>query len=206
MYSYVKERKLSKKKLLISLSCLLIAGCGLISYRFYHQQQNKKDSAVFQEEILPVLALPDAQQKGVKPFSVDAQVVLDYYDGKESEINNITQFEGVYRGNQGIDYALNDQVFEVQAVFSGEVSDVRNDELFGNTVVIQSGDLIITYQSLDAIQVKKGEHIEQKQTIGTAGKNIYNKDLGNHVHIVTQVNGKLVDPETIYDKTLEELK
>ena len=48
--------------------------------------------------------------------------------------------------------------------------------------------------------------IEQKQTIGTAGKNIYNKDLGNHVHIVTQVNGKLVDPETIYDKTLEELK
>ncbi len=93
--------------------------------------------------------------KSVKPFSVDAQVVLDYYDGKESEINNITQFEGVYRGNQGIDYALNDQVFEVQAVFSGEVSDVRNDELFGNTVVIQSGDLIITYQSLDAIQVKK---------------------------------------------------
>lgn len=81
MYSYVKERKLSKKKLLISLSCLLIAGCGLISYRFYHQQQNKKDSAVFQEETLPVLALPDAQQKGVKPFSVDAQVVLDYYDG-----------------------------------------------------------------------------------------------------------------------------
>ena len=53
---------------------------------------------------------------------------------------------------------MNDQVFEVQAVFSGEVSDVRNDELFGNTVVIQSGDLIITYQSLDAIQVKKGEH------------------------------------------------
>ena len=63
----------------------------------------------------------------------------------------------------------------------------------------------IEYKIL-SYETKKGEHIEQKQTIGTAGKNIYNKDLGNHVHIVTQVNGKLVDPETIYDKTLEELK
>lgn len=206
MYSYVKERKLSKKKLLLSLACLLVAGCGLISYGFYQEQQSKKESAVFKEETLPVLALPDAQQKGVKPFSVDAQIVLDYYDGKESKVNNITQFEGVYRGNQGIDYALNDQVFEVLAVFSGEVSDVRNDELFGNTVVIESGDLLVTYQSLGDVKVKKGDHVDQKQMIGTAGKNIYNKDLGNHVHVVTQVNGKLVDPETIYDKTLEELK
>ena len=206
MYSYVKERKLSKKKI-IDFSFLFVDSWMWTYFLSFLSSAAKQERQCgFQEETLPVLALPDAQQKGVKPFSVDAQVVLDYYDGKESEINNITQFEGVYRGNQGIDYALNDQVFEVQAVFSGEVSDVRNDELFGNTVVIQSGDLIITYQSLDAIQVKKGEHIEQKQTIGTAGKNIYNKDLGNHVHIVTQVNGKLVDPETIYDKTLEELK
>lgn len=206
MYSYVKEKKLTKRKLLLSLGTLLIVSAACISYSYTQQRDKKQERAVFKEESVPVLALPDTTQKGVKPFSVDAQVVLDFFDGKDSKVDSITEFEGVYRANQGMDYALNNEVFEVQAIFAGVVSDVREDELFGKTVEIKSDALTITYQSLADVAVKKGDEVSQKAMLAKAGGNIYNKELGNHVHIVVEKNDQIIDPELVYGKTLEELK
>lgn len=118
----------------------------------------------------------------------------------------MTKFEGVYRANQGMDYSFNKEAFDVLASFSGEVSDVKEDNIFGKSVTITSKDLSITYQSLSDITVKKGDKVNQKDPIAKAGSNIYNKELGNHLHIVVEKNGKIIDPELMYGKTNAEIK
>ena len=54
--------------------------------------------------------------------------------------------------------------------------------------------------------VKKGDKVNQKDPIAKAGSNIYNKELGNHLHIVVEKNGKIIDPELMYGKSNAEIK
>lgn len=207
MYSYTKEKKVPKRKLIVSLSCLMVAVAAFLTYE-YSYKKDAQDTAVFHEETTPVITLPSSitEEKGVKPFKVEAEVVLDYFDGKESKVDNMTKFEGVYRANQGMDYAFNNEAFDVLASFSGKVLDVKDDSVFGKSVTIENKDLSITYQSLSEVNVKKGDQVKQSAVIGKAGSNIYNKDLGNHLHIVTEKNNKIIDPELIYEKTISEIK
>lgn len=207
MYSYTKKRKLSKRKLVVTLSGLLVIVVAFLSYEY--SLGNKPATPVFKEENAPVLTLPanaSATEKGKKPFTVDAKVVLDFFDGLDNEVESVTEFEGVYRANQGMDYAKDKEVFDVTAVFSGKVSEVKDDSLFGKTITITTEDLDITYQSLSEVGVKQGDTIKQGDVIGKAGTNIYNKDLGNHLHIVCDKAGKIMDPELVFDKTVEEIK
>lgn len=207
MYSYTKEKKFPKRKLIVSLSCLLVAATAFMTYE-YSLNKNTKDSAVFKEDTTPVITLPSGTQdeKGIKPFSVDAKVALEYFDGKDSKVDNMTKFEGIYRANQGMDYTFNNEAFDVLSVYSGDVSDVKDDSVFGKSVTIVSKDVSITYQSLGEVAVKKGDHVNQKDVIAKASNNIYNKDLGNHLHIVVEKNKKIIDPKLIYEKTLSEIK
>lgn len=206
MYSYVKHKKFTKRKMLLLCCILGVLGLSYFSYYNMNQKENK-ETAVFKEEENVVLTLADMTQKGVFPFSVKAQTVLEYYDGSNHDVDSITKFEGVYRGNQGIDYALNNESFEVMPIFSGTVTEVKEDELFGQSVTIQSSDAIkITYQSLSNVSVKQGDEVSQKQVFANAGENIYHKDLGVHLHVVVEQNGVVIDPKLVYDKTLEELK
>ena len=207
MYSYTKEKKFPKRRLIVSLSCLLIAAAAFLTYE-YSMKNPAKDTSVFKEDTTPVLSLPSSaeEEKGIQPFAVKAEVVLDYFDGKDSKVDSMTKFEGVYRANQGMDYSFNKEAFDVLASFSGEVSDVKEDNIFGKSVTITSKDLSITYQSLSDITVKKGDKVNQKDPIAKAGSNIYNKELGNHLHIVVEKNGRIMDPELMYGKTNAEIK
>lgn len=207
MYSYTKEKKFPKRKLIVSLSCLLVAATAFMTYE-YSMSKKTKDSAVFKEDTTPVITLPSGTQeeKGIKPFSIDAKVALEYFDGKDSKVDNMTKFEGIYRANQGMDYTFNNEAFDVLSVFSGDVSDVKDDSVFGKSVTIVSKDVSVTYQSLGEVAVKKGDHVNQKDVIAKASSNIYNKELGNHLHIVVEKNKKIIDPKLIYEKTLSEIK
>lgn len=207
MYSYTKEKKFPKRKLIVSLSCLMIAVAAFLTYE-YSFKKTTQDTAVFKEDTTPVITLPSAveEEKGIKPFKVEAKVVLDYFDGKESDVDSMTKFEGVYRANQGMDYAFNNEAFDVLASFGGKVSDVKEDPVFGKSITITDKELSITYQSLSESNVKKGDTVKQGDVIAKAGTNIYNKDLGNHLHIVVEKNNKIIDPEMMYDKTISEIK
>lgn len=205
MYSYRKDKKLNKRKVIVTMGCVLAIAVSFFSYE-YAIMRNEQETPVFKEEDVPVLALPDTTQKAIQPFDVSANVVLDYYDGNESQTVNMTKFEGVYRANQGIDYALDDQAFDVKSVFAGEVREVKDDAIFGKSITIASDDLSITYQSLGAIAVKQGDHVNQGDVLAQAGTNIYNKELGNHLHMVVEKNNVIINPKNIYGKTLEEIE
>ena len=131
---------------------------------------------------------------------------MDFYDGSESEVDSFSQFEGVYRMNQGIDYAYQNEAFDVLAIFSGSVEEVKEDAMFGHTVKVKSDDLTITYQSLSAPTLQEGDAIKQGDVIAQAGVNIYGKDLGNHVHIVVSKGDRLIDPESIYGLAVKDIQ
>ncbi len=206
MYSYTKRKQKAKRTLIFTLSFLLIFTIGMMSWQF--SDKKTEEQPVFNEAEVPVISLPDSEkeEKAIRPYRVDATVVLDYYDENDDKADDVTLFEGKYRANEGIDYAYNNEEFEVLSIFSGEVSEVKDDPLFGKSITIQSEELSITYQSLKDVNLTVGDKVKQGDVISKAGMNIYNKDLNNHLHVVVELNGKLINPETIYDKTLSEIK
>lgn len=203
MYTYTKKSNVTKNLAIIGLLLALVLAM-LISYKLINPQ--KSAVPVTKKEDLPVIKLEDTKQKAIRPYKVGAKIVLDYFDGNSSEIGNVTEFEGVYRANQGIDYALDNQEFDVVAILEGKVVDAYADSVFGNTLKIESENVIITYQSLKDLRYKKGDTIKQGDNISLASTNIYNAALKNHVHIVVTKDLKLVDPENIYGKTISEIK
>lgn len=205
MYSYTKKNKKVKKLVTGAMMAALLAAVAGISY--LNRQQEEANQPVSTTEVdVPVISLPKVEEKAIRPYKVDAVVALDYYDGTSAGVANMTKFEGTYRANQGIDYSYQDEAFDVFAIFSGEVLDVKEDPLFGHSVSIKSGDVTITYQSLQDMKKSVGDQVKQGDTLSLASTNVYNKELGNHVHIVVEKNGVRMDPEDIYGFSLEELK
>lgn len=203
MYAYNKK---SDRKKVVALGCALILLCGFgFLMQWYLTRDNEKLTPVISKEDEIVIKLPDKEENIIAPYTVEASVVLEYFDGSDHEVNDYTNFNGIYRPNQGIDYAYNGESFDVVCMISGKVSEVKQDETFGNTITITSDQLVITYQSLDALNFKVNDTIKQGDVIAKASVNAYNPELGNHVHIVVEKDGTLVDPKTMINKTLESL-
>jgi stage II sporulation protein Q len=211
LYSYTKKKNNAKKVMIFSLGFLLVLSVGVLTYSF--QSMNKEeDTPVFNENPLPVIALPDTEteapteEKAIRPYTVEAVIALKHYDPNSEDSDDVTLFEGKYRGNEGIDYSYNDEAFDVCAIFSGTVSDVKEDPLFGHSLTITSGDIAITYQSLDGVALENGAQVKQGDILGKAGVNVYNKDLNHHLHVVAKKGRSLLNPESLYDKTASEIK
>lgn len=212
MYSYTKRRIKTKRLFILTLSFLLIFTVGIMSWQFSKKEgeapQQGQEQSVFQEEEVPVLALPDSEkeEKAIRPYKVNAEIALQYYDENNDKADDVTLFEGKYRANEGVSYVYNNEEFEVLSIFSGEVSEVKDDPLFGKSITIQSENLSITYQSLKEVKLAVGDKVNQGDVLSSASTNIYHKDLQNHLYLVVALNGKLMNPETIYEKTLSEIK
>lgn len=198
---YVYKKKINRKKVYVFSSIVLMVVAGIVSWQF--MDKTPQNIPVMKEEF--VITLPDKKEKIMLPFNVEATLVLEYFDGSNHEVKDYTNLNGVYRPNQGIDYAFNDETFEILSMLSGEVIEVKEDELFGNTITIKNKDLFITYQSLSEVSVKVKDTVKQGDVLGKAGKNTYNPELGNHLHLVVENKGIVVNPKSILDKTIEEI-
>lgn len=144
------------------------------------------------------------------PVAINAQAALLFFDSDKPQdqlAQAVTEFEGVYRPNQGVDYVYDGKVFEAIAMLGGTVSEIREDALLGKSVTVTSGDDVqVTYQSLSQISVQQGQTVSQGEVIGLAGENIYNKDLGIHLHVVVQKDGQLIDPQEVIGMKMAEIK
>ena len=77
----------------------------------------------------------------------------------------------------------------------------------GKIVTIEhENNIITTYQSLSETTVKEGDVVASATVIGKAGESNLEKDLGKHVLFEITVDGKYINPETSYNKTIEQLK
>ena len=201
MIAYEKKNKKARKRFYLSLGCLTLLVSGILIYDF----MKPKTEPVFQN--FPILQLPDKMMidekqeeekpKFIKPYK-DGKVVVDYFDGENSDIISVVEFEGVYRPSQGMDISNNGEPFNVMSASDGVVLNVTSDPLLGNGIHIQSGEYIITYQSLDKITLKKGDSIKQGMVIGVASSNIYQASLKNHLHLVVEKNQQRIDPDSVF--------
>ena len=132
----------------------------------------------------------------ILPYETGKKVV-DYFDGKSKEIISVIEFEGVYRPSLGVDISNNGESFNVFSASDGVVLEVIHDTMLGNGIKIQSGEYIITYQSLEGITLKKGDVVKQKDMLGKSSSNLYQASLKNHLHINVERNGVRVDPNSI---------
>ena len=55
MYSYTKKKKFPKRKMIVGLSALLVVAVAFLSYEYTLNKE--KDTAVFNEDDVPVLTL-----------------------------------------------------------------------------------------------------------------------------------------------------
>ena len=139
----------------------------------------------------------------------EVKVVKNYYDyqGEESvQEDSLIYYGNTYMQNSGIDYGL-DKEFEVVSILDGTVMEVKEDEIMGKTIKIKhNNDLISVYQSLGSIDVKENDSVSQGMIIGKSGTSNVSSDLGNHLHFEIYYQGRVMNPDNCYDKTVLELK
>jgi len=177
------------------------------------------DQSVFDEEaedfmfVINILdeemAVIGSDKVIIRPYN-DEQVKIikyfyDYQAEAERQEKSLIYHEHTYMQNSGVDYGGVEN-FEVVVILDGEVINVNEDNLLGQIVEVRhNNDLISIYQSLSETNVKKGDNLNQGQVIGKSGASNIAADLKDHLHFEILYKGKVVDPETFYDKTIKDL-
>ena len=143
----------------------------------------------------------------MKPYlNGDVKINKTFYDYEDTtnQENSIIIYENTYMQNSGTDYIYN-ETFDVISVLDGTVIEVTDNELLGKTIKIRhNNDLISIYQSLGEITVNQDENVLRGQVIGKSGtSSIYSNDYNLHFELLYQ--GKNIDPEKNYDKSIDEL-
>lgn len=172
-----------------------------------------KDTEFVDKEIvdnydyLPVVGTNDVI---IKPFTGDNVKVsrgfYDYNSESGAQENSIIYYENTYMQNSGVDYS-SDDVFDVVSILDGVVIDVKADNILGTTVEIRhTNELISVYQSLSDITVKVDDKVVRGQIIGKSGESNINKSLGNSLHFELYYMGKIVNPDSYYNKSLGDLQ
>ena len=127
----------------------------------------------------------------------------DYQETIEKQENSIVYYEGTYLQNSGVDYVYK-EAFDIVSCLSGTVLNVEKSELMGYIIEVRyDNDIIISYQSLSEVSVKKDDQLYKGQIIGKSGNSTIGSELGNHLHLEMYVDGQTVNPEDYYDKDIK---
>ena len=172
------------------------------------KEDYKYVSSLFEDNVQSVVSTQNVIQK---PYTNESVKVLnsfyDYKADEKSQQNSIINYDTTYIQNNGIAYGGINDTFDVVSVLPGTVTSVKEDKLMGKIVTIEhENNIITTYQSLSETTVKEGDVVASATVIGKAGESNLEKDLGKHVLFEITVDGKNINPETSYNKTIEQLK
>ncbi|MBO8165419.1 MAG: M23 family metallopeptidase [Brevibacillus sp.] len=155
----------------------------------------------------PAVPVSNAAQQLAWPVAEEAALEkgMGFFDDaapEEEQEKALVQYDGAYTPHTGIDFVAKDnQPFDVLAALDGTVSKVKNDPLVGTLVEIEHDNNMTTvYQSLETAEVKPGDEVKQGQLIGQAGRNVYEKEAGVHLHFEVRIDGNSVDPEQYLSK------
>ncbi len=126
-------------------------------------------------------------------------VAMDFYDDDatvEERSKAMVNYAGAFKVHTGIDYSIDSkETFDVLAAKSGTVVRSESDPLVGNLVEIEHPDgLVSVYQSLSNVLVNVGDEVSQGQIFAEAGQNVYEKDLGVHLHFELRKDSVAVNP------------
>lgn len=198
-------------------SALVIFMCGLLimenMMKDINQESDQPASSVVEpgnDTTKTTGAEDSANEVLVRPCQSEVKLVRYFYrssDDSERQSASLDYFEGVYRPSLGVDFSQDGTAFDVMAAVSGTIKEVKTDPLFGKCLVLEGNNgMVLTYQSLSDIHVKTGDTVKQGTVIATSGENVYEAELGNHLHFVLEKDGVAYDPELNFNKKTSELE
>lgn len=175
------------------------------SYEVINEEEINYVSGSILNRTIPIINIPDLI---TSPFSNQEVSVKSYFynrdDDSDKKQQSLVFYNNTYMPNTGVDYTHN-ELFDVLSIYDGTVIDVKEDELLGKTVEIRhNNELISVYQSLDNVEVVKGDIVVLGQKIGTSGTNKLNT-TGNNLHFEIYKNGEVVDPLKCIGKKLGDI-
>ena len=147
------------------------------------------------------------------PFSkdLDYTVTRMFYDKTASasdQEKSLIKYGTTFRTSDGVAYASKDnQTFDVLAVLSGKVVEIKDNPLYGTYVVIEHDhDIKTYYYGLQNVEVSVGLEVEQGTKLGTSGTTQIDQEAGNHVFLKVQKSGKKLNPSKLIGQKISEVK
>lgn len=190
---------------------LIVAGVGFITFSSKEKDNDEyryvsKGILDFEEQV-PVV---NTKAKIVRPYNdSDVKIVKNFYDYKSEsseQEKSLIYYEGTYMQSSGVAYSKGD-AFDVVSVYDGKVKEIKEDNMLGNVITIEhENGLTSVYQSISDISVKEGDEVMGGQIIGKSSTSNISSELGNHLYFELIVDGVCVNPESYYDKTINELQ
>lgn len=105
----------------------------------------------------------------------------------------------IWQTHNGVDIVPSGDNAEVKASLAGEVAQVIDDASWGNTVVINHADNVVTkYAGLADVKVAVGDKVQEGDVIGTCGTPPFEANMGVHLHFELWQAGKPVDPSKVF--------
>jgi stage II sporulation protein Q len=204
---------------------VMYMGAAALILAFIMWYQDTSDYALDKQDLMPDISMgeqsevPQAMEstEGELPEAVpvnqngqvmiwpaaqeaDTDVIMNFYEeeaDEEVKAAALIQYEDTYWPHTGIDLAgKQGEPFEVLAALDGKVTKADKDPMVGFIVEIEHTNGITTvYQSLADVQIAEGDEVKQGDVIAKAGRNLFEKDLGVHLHFEVRENGQPVSPE-----------
>ena len=144
-----------------------------------------------------------------RPY-VDENVVVvknfyDYQSDSDVQERSLIYYEGTYIQSTGVSYSKGEE-FNVVSILPGKVKEIKEDTTLGNVVTIEHENGIISvYQSIKDICINEGDEVAQSQIIAKSSTSNISKELDNHLYFELIINGSNVDPESYYNKSVNEI-
>lgn len=155
----------------------------------------------------------DVEEVITLPFQKDLDYTVTrlFYDknaDSTSQEKALIKYGSTFRTSDGVAYARRDnQTFDVLAILSGKVVEVKNNPLYGTYVVIEhDNDIKSYYYGLQNVSVSEGNEVEQGTILGQSGVTEIDKEAGNHVFLKIQKASKKLNPESLIGKKISEVK
>ena len=145
-----------------------------------------EDSSSVSEQMEELLST----QPNVMP--VNGEIINPFSNGELVK----SQTLNVWKTHDGVDIAA-DVGTQVKSMNRGEVTEVREDALWGYTVTIDHGDGIVGYyyNLSSAVTVEEGDSVESGQIIGAVGDTAQIEAAEpSHLHFGLKRNGEWIDP------------
>lgn len=151
-----------------------------------------------------VVKMPVADQE-------QAEIVTKFFDydaSTEDQESALILHNNRYYQSTGVDIVYpNGEAFDVLAALSGSVTEVKEDPLLGNVVVLSHENGVTTYYaSLGEVGVQAGDEVKQGDVIGTAGDNIFGQNIGTHLHFELRKDDQVFNPEEFFNQPVSKLE
>ena len=213
----MKRRKLKKFVLpsiyVLSVMCIFLTVYFLNSSLNFTNQPKKEDKDVLVQKENPenqdVSVVSPVALKPIVPFINDKVTISkSFYRSEDDETvqqQSLIYYQNTYMQNTGILYSSDEQ-FEILASVDGTVKEIKEDEILGQTVVIEYNTNVITmYYSLNEVFVTAGSKVKSGDVIGTSGKNKLENEKENCLLFEVYQKGILMNPTDFFNMNLEDL-